>query len=69
MPLSAARMRALPRSRFQNGSAPATSRKDGAKIASRHSAPPLQPDGGACMDAPRKAANANSGPGIAWAAP
>src|SRR3989344_9430821 len=57
------------RSRSQNGKAPTTSKKDGAKIASRQIRPPIQPEGVVLMDAPRNEANVNKGPGTACAAP
>src|SRR3989338_4264744 len=57
------------RSRSQNGKAPTTSKKDGAKIASRQIKPPTQPEGVVLMDAPRNEANVNKGPGTACAAP
>ena len=56
-------------SRSQNGSAPATSKKAGAKMASRATKPPSQPEGASARAAPRNAAKVNSGPGTACAAP
>ncbi|MNJ39280.1 hypothetical protein D3C77_341490 [compost metagenome] len=69
MPSIAACMRRFCRNRSQKGTAPITSRNDGAKIATRHSKPPDQPDGPACIDAPRNAAKVNKGPGIACVTP
>ncbi len=68
-PASAAWLRRLPRSRSQNGNAPNTSRKEGANTASRQMVAPSQPLGPLFIEAPRKAAKVNSGPGTAWAAP
>ncbi len=67
-PASVARTRRSWRRRSQNGKAPATSRNDGRKIASRHSSAPLQPFGAGPEAAPRNAAKVKSGPGTAWAA-
>ncbi len=66
-PASVARTRRSWRRRSQNGKAPATSRNDGRKIASRHSSAPLQPFGAGPEAAPRNAAKVKSGPGTAWA--
>ncbi|MNV48306.1 hypothetical protein D3C71_1402050 [compost metagenome] len=53
----------------QNGKAPATSKAPGKKITLKSTKPPTHPDSGPDDMAPRKAAKANSGPGIACAAP
>ncbi|KAG1270583.1 hypothetical protein G6F65_013006 [Rhizopus arrhizus] len=53
----------------QNGKAPATSNAPGRKMTPRNASPPSHPDKGPDDIAPRKAANANTGPGMACAAP
>ncbi|MCY1218441.1 hypothetical protein D9M72_303900 [compost metagenome] len=53
----------------QNGSAAATRSAPGRKMAINSASPPAQPDSGPGDIAPRKAAKANSGPGMACAAP
>jgi hypothetical protein len=53
----------------QNGRTPTTSKNDGAKIAKRQIIPPSHRVGSTCMEAPKNAANVNSGPGTACAAP
>src|SRR5690606_40135018 len=62
-PASDARMDWLLRRRSQNGRKPLTSRNEGAKIATRQISAPAQPLGAPCIEAPRKAAKVNSGPG------
>ena len=69
VPVSARRTPTDARSRSQNGSAPKISRNDGRKMATVAMAAPGTPLGVGPATAPRNAANVNSGPGTAWAAP
>src|SRR5690606_13702313 len=68
-PARAACTRGLPLQLFQNGRAPAINRKEGKKTAINAIKPPYQPEENSCIEAPRKAAKVNKGPGTACAAP
>ncbi|MNH27298.1 hypothetical protein D3C79_874030 [compost metagenome] len=68
-PASADWLRALRRSVSQKGTTPITNRKEGVKMARMPTVAPTQPDGCTLIEAPRKAANVESGPGMACARP
>ena len=69
IPINAACIRTFLLSDSQKGSAPATNKNEGKNMANKQINAPIQPVRFPVMDAPKKAANVNNGPGIAWVKP